>query len=95
MTDCQKCRRRALEDLIEQKDEDSEIEELGDGMLSIALRCWRCHERHEVVADSAALESWAMGAPILSALPEHTDAERELLISATCDPCWDVVYGDD
>lgn len=95
MTKCQKCSRRELEDLIENKDEDSEIEELGDGKLLIALHCWRCRERHEVVADAVALESWVGGTPAEEAMPELTDTERELLISATCDPCWDAVYGDD
>ena len=42
------------------------------------------------------MESWVSGDKyIQEALPYLTAAERELLISKTCDKCWKKMYGID
>tara|TARA_B100001778_G_scaffold48949_1_gene36226 strand:- start:885 stop:1031 length:147 start_codon:yes stop_codon:yes gene_type:complete len=46
--------------------------------------------------DRADLESWLAGEVyIQDALDYLTPAERELLISQTCDTCWKRMWGED
>ena len=45
----------------------------------------------EVVAKD--LEDWKSGTLIQRALPYLSPGERELLISGTCDGCWEAMFG--
>ena len=47
------------------------------------------------MADREDMEAWVSGDKyIQEALPYLTAAERELLISQTCDNCWQEMYDD-
>ena len=48
-----------------------------------------------IMADREDMEAWVSGDKyIQEALPYLTAAERELLISQTCDNCWQEMYDD-
>ncbi|MCR8576445.1 hypothetical protein [Streptomyces sp. Isolate_219] len=39
--------------------------------------------------------AWQNGKFVQDAFPYLTDDQRELLVSKTCGPCFDVMFGDD
>ena len=47
----------------------------------------------DVTAEEIA--TWKAGELIQNALPELSDEERELLISKTCDSCWNKLFPED
>jgi len=58
--------------------------------------CVHCGSKHVIMVDRADLESWLAGEVyIQDALDYLTPAERELLISQTCDTCWKRMWGED
>ena len=60
------------------------------------VRCYTCGEDHTIIAEKQDIISWMTGAKyIQDALPYLSAADRELLISNTCDKCWKELYGED
>ncbi|HAI57822.1 MAG TPA: hypothetical protein DCM04_07750 [Saprospirales bacterium] len=60
------------------------------------VKCDHCGIDYVILAERADMESWVSGDKyIQEALPYLTAAERELLISKTCDKCWKKMYGID
>lgn len=58
--------------------------------------CVHCKSKHVIILDRQDLESWLAGEVyIQDALDYLTPAERELLISQTCDNCWKRMWGED
>jgi len=47
------------------------------------------------LVDPADLTAWSEGELIQVALDYLSEGERELLLSGTCDTCWDEMYGED
>lgn len=69
------------------------IAEVGDGKLEVDTTCPLCQKPHRVSV--AATEYWSWMAGIISvqaAFPELSNAEREMLITGTCGPCWDEMF---
>ena len=58
------------------------------------IKCWKCLETHTIEVSAEGYAEWQGGELIQDALPELSAGERELLISGTCDPCWDELFGD-
>ena len=55
-----------------------------------------CGSKHVIMVERGDLESWLAGEVyIQDALHYLTPAERELLISQTCDDCWKRMWGED
>ena len=63
-------------------------------MHSEDVTCWRCSQVYEIVIPIDGYDKWQTGELIQDALPELSAGERELLISGTCDACWDELFGD-
>ncbi len=54
----------------------------------VAAPCRHCDAVHELTVNVEGFVSWQSGKYIQDALPELSAGERELLISGTCDECW-------
>ena len=67
---------------------------LGDAM-DINVECWNCSDEHIISVEQSDHEDWQNGELIQDALYYLTDDERELLMSATCGECWDILFGED
>ena len=58
--------------------------------------CKYCGITYQILADRDDLDSWMNGEGyIQDVLAYLSPAERELLISGTCDNCWKSMFGDD
>ena len=61
-----------------------------------SVNCHTCHREFVIIADRTDIESWLSGDKyIQDALGYLSAADRELLISNTCDDCWKNLYGED
>ena len=61
---------------------------------SVSVACAYCLEVHTFECDTKGVVAWQAGELIQNALPELSADERELLISGTCGPCFDKMFGD-
>jgi hypothetical protein len=57
--------------------------------------CAHCLTDHVLMVNPSDLLKWQAGEYIQDALPYLNKAERELLISQTCDSCWKSMFGED
>ena len=57
--------------------------------------CRMCGEIYPVEVDLEGYQQWKAGELVQNALPELSKADRELLISATCDHCWKGLFSED
>ena len=62
-------------------------------MTTIDIACRLCRTNYQIVAPVAAVAAWQKGEYIQDALPMLSAGERELLISNTCDNCWEEMFG--
>jgi hypothetical protein len=63
---------------------------------SYNVRCNLCSKEYNIIADRNDMEAWISGDKyIQDALDYLSSAERELLISQTCNTCWIAMYGID
>jgi hypothetical protein len=63
--------------------------------MDIKVECWKCSNEHIISVELSDLVGWQNGELIQDALHYLTDDERELLMSATCGECWDILFGED
>jgi len=67
----------------------------GTNKVSIVVECGNCEEEQApLAAEHRQLKAWVNGAHIQNAMPELSPAERELLISGTCDRCFQQMFGE-
>ena len=59
---------------------------------TISTACRHCGTLHDIDAPTRGWIDWQEGELIQVALPTLTEGERELLISGTCDTCWDRMF---
>lgn len=60
----------------------------------INVECRMCGQLVPVEFDSEDFYRWQDGELIQNAMPYLNDAEREMLISQTCDDCWKNLFSD-
>ena len=53
-----------------------------------------CDTVHDLTVNVEGFVNWQSGKLIQDALPELSAGERELLISGTCDECWQRLFPD-
>lgn len=58
------------------------------------VQCHMCGTTHRIAFNSDDFERWQAGDLIQRAMPYLTSGERELLISGTCESCFDHFFGD-
>jgi len=69
------------------------IKREGEKMI-VEVTCHSCSKNHSIKVPLAGHAQWMDGELIQDALPELSSGERELLISGTCDDCWDEMFPD-
>lgn len=61
--------------------------------LEIKVKCNLCGSVYVVFVDSGRYNKWIEGEGFIQdIMPELTPEERELLISQTCDSCFDIIF---
>ena len=61
---------------------------------AITAVCRKCQKSHTLMVDIADVHCWQLGEYIQDAMPYLSAGERQLLISGTCDDCWEKMFGD-
>jgi len=56
------------------------------------IKCGDCKRSFPVTMTKSGYHSWIMGELIQNALPELSPADRELLISKTCNDCFTEMF---
>ena len=68
---------------------------LNKDTMEVMATCRFCGTTHTLTVDINDYFDWQNGKHIQDAMPYLTPAERELLISQTCQTCWDKMFADD
>jgi hypothetical protein len=64
-----------------------------DGLVEVTTNpCCVCGSTHEFVLDEIKFNNWQEGVYIQNAFPDLTPADREILISGTCDECFHELF---
>ena len=58
------------------------------------FRCRSCASESRFTLEPAAVDAWKKGALIQHMFPHLNRTERELMISGTCGPCFDRLFGN-
>jgi len=67
-----------------------------ENQVSIAVTCGSCGiEQEPIRITQWQLLRWRQGEHIQNVMPELNASQRELLISGTCDPCFDRMFGEE
>jgi len=61
----------------------------------VVIICRCCGHDYDVVVDVDGYDRWRGGELIQNALPELSTEDREMLISGTCDVCWNMLIPED
>lgn len=62
----------------------------------LEVPCKHCGILYTILADREDVVSWLSGSGFIQDILGYlSPAERELLISGTCDNCWKNMFGDD
>ena len=61
----------------------------------VAVPCRLCNEVADLTVNIEGFVAWQGGKLIQEALPELSADQRELLISGTCDKCWNEMFPSD
>ena len=64
-----------------------------DGVVEVQCRC--CGNMVDIYVNVEDFDSWQNGEYIQNAFPYLSADEREILISQTCGPCFDKMFGED
>jgi len=62
--------------------------------MKSTITCIHCNKDYHIWANPKDLNAWSEGGLIQEVLHYLSEGERELLISGTCDLCWDNLYGE-
>ena len=63
--------------------------------VEVACVCRVCGAKNTLEVDADSYDQWQGGVFVQDAFPDLSAAERELLISGTCDPCFRLLFADD
>jgi len=63
--------------------------------LELELECKYCDYEEVITVAEADYITWHNGMPIQDAFPYLTDGQRELMLSNTCDDCWNRFFPDE
>lgn len=67
---------------------------IADNRTDIAdVRCQMCGQYYQIFYNREDMADWLSGSMFIQdAMPYLTPGERELFISGTCDPCFDLLF---
>lgn len=66
--------------------------EFKDGKAIIDVECFMCKKKYVLYANENNYKAWMQGTHIQNAMPELNSGQRELLISGTCNDCWEEMF---
>ena len=61
----------------------------------MSVTCKQCGAEHSIMVNPHDVLKWQAGHYIQEVMDYLSSAERELIISQTCDVCWKSMWGDD
>lgn len=62
-------------------------------LLAMKIKCKYCNKNFTIDIDEDKYRSWKNGEGLIQdIMPELTSEDRELLISRTCDSCFDEIF---
>ena len=64
-------------------------------MTTMWTTCRKCKDQVEIKVNIDDVTAWENGKLIQDAMPYLSADEREVLISGTCGPCFDKLFGGD
>jgi len=64
-------------------------------MLAKSVQCRLCGTVESITMPVNSFMAWQSGELIQNAMPFLSIAQREMLVSQTCDDCWKEMFGDD
>lgn len=64
----------------------------GSHVLVTTTPCVVCNKQHQFTLNRTAYEAWQTDTHIQNAFPEFSVADREILISGTCDECFNKLF---
>ena len=64
-------------------------------LVRLEARCVCCRAEFVYYVNREDYEAWQSGTLIQKAFPYLNDAQRELLISSVCGPCFDKMFADE
>ena len=63
---------------------------------TVSITCWRCHTPHEIVVNADRFIKWQnREGHIQTLLHDVSVADREMLISGTCDDCFKALFPEE
>lgn len=71
------------------------IEKAGDGLVNVRGHCRYCDQPQTVCVPRDGYLRYLKGDYVQDALGMLPMDQRELLVSGTCDECWQRIFGDD
>jgi hypothetical protein len=63
--------------------------------VTVVVKCRECDQSFAFGCTRQQFLAWSSGTLIQNAMPHLSPAERELLISRTCGPCFDALFAFD
>ena len=64
-------------------------------MVNVKRECWHCKQTFSFTVNLKDLQAWHRGELAQDCFPYLSAGDRELLISNTCDTCFDEVFPED
>ena len=61
----------------------------------IRIFCTYCKTEHKILVNISDLKKWQNGMLIQRAMPYLSPSEREMLISQTCNVCWQEMFKEE
>ena len=63
-------------------------------MTAFTTTCLHCNDLLWVAAKAEDFAKWEGGMKVQDAFPYLSNGDREIIISRTCEKCWDEMFGD-
>lgn len=65
---------------------------LQNEVINVLVHCSVCLKEKEITVTQEEFKNWQEGMLIQNAMPKLTPGDRELLLSGTCDDCFDKMF---
>jgi hypothetical protein len=72
------------------------VSNFGRNKVTVTVTCAMCEqEQPPIVLQQHQLIAWRNGAKIQDVMPNESAARRELMLSGTCDPCFQKMFAEE
>jgi len=66
--------------------------QLASKEMTVHVECRTCRGTTSLTVDKDKYEEWRRGALVQNCFPDMSVEDRELLVSQTCDKCWQEMF---